>query len=528
MERERNVAVLNAANQRVRLILDNARDFAFIVTDPDGQITEWEGGAESITGWLADEVIGKSFSIIFTTEDKAMAMPETELARAKANGRAEDKRWHVRKDGARFFADGVLMRLDDDAGLFHGFAKIFRDATSVQKAEDDLRRLADDLLEANRRKTEFLATLAHELRNPLAPIRTGLEVMRLSTADLIVLERARGTVERQVNHMVHLVDDLLDVARINKGNIELKKSVVDLKTIVTNAIETSFPVIEASHHNLTVIMEDESTLLDADPIRLSQVLSNLLSNAAKYTPDGGKIVLSACADGNEAVISIADNGMGIPVESLPLVFDMFTQVERNAPFAQGGLGIGLSLVRRLVEMHGGTVTATSPGPDLGSTFIIRLPLLVKTAAETLISALESRESKQLSTGGLRLLVVDDNVDAAETLAAMLEIAGHMTEIANDGHHAIALATQFRPDVIFLDIGMPGMTGYDVAKRLRNTLGLEKVFLIALTGWGAEKDRILTKEAGFDEHLTKPASIGNINSLLSKLAENERDGSGLEG
>lgn len=518
LERERNAAVLKAANQRIRLILDNARDFAFIVTDPLGKITEWEGGAESITGWVPDEVIGQHFSVIFTIEDKALAIPETELARAMANGRAEDKRWHLRKDGARFFADGVLVRLNDDAGALHGFTKIFRDATSAQKAEDDLRRLADDLSETNRKKTEFLATLAHELRNPLAPIRTGLEVMRLVPDDATVLARARATIERQVNHMVHLVNDLLDVARITSGNIELKKMLVDLKTIVTNAIETSLPVIEAGHHNLTVTLEDDATLFDADPIRLSQVLSNLLTNAAKYTPDGGQIVLAAYIDGNEVVISIADNGMGIPAESLPLVFDMFTQIKRNNPLAQGGLGIGLSLVRRLVEMHGGTVNATSPGPDCGSTFSIRLPLTVQAEAETLFAALDSGESKQLGTEGLRLLVVDDNTDAAETLAALLEIAGHTTTVANDGHQAIALATQFRPDVIFLDIGMPGMNGYDVAKVLRKTGGLEDIFLIALTGWGAEKDRILTKEAGFDEHLTKPASIVAVNLLLSKLAK----------
>jgi PAS domain S-box-containing protein len=520
LERERNAAVLKAANQRIRLILDNARDFAFIVTDPHGKITEWEGGAESITGWVADDVIGQPFSVIFTAEDKALSIPETELARAKASGRAEDKRWHLRKGGARFFADGVLVRLDDDAGMLHGFTKIFRDATLAQKAEDDLRRLADDLEKANRRKTEFLATLAHELRNPLAPIRTGLEVMRLATDNPAVLERSRATMERQVNHMVHLVDDLLDVARITSGNIELKKALVDLKTVVTNAIEMSLPVIEAGNHHLTVTLEDETTLLDADPIRLSQVVSNLLTNAAKYTPEGGKIVLSSYTDGNEAIISIADNGMGIPVESLPLVFDMFTQVKRNSPLAQGGLGIGLSLVRRLVEMHGGAVNATSPGPDSGSTFSIRLPLAAKAEAETLFAALDSGESKQLSTKGLRLLVVDDNIDAAETLSALLEIAGHTTTVANDGHKAIALAIQFRPDVVFLDIGMPGMNGYDVAKVLRKTIGLERVFLIALTGWGAEKDRVLTKEAGFNEHLTKPVSIGTVNVLLSKLAKNE--------
>lgn len=519
MERERNVAVLNAANQRIRLILDNARDFAFIVTDPHGLITEWEGGAESIIGWQADEVIGKPFSVIFTTEDKALAAPERELARARETGRAEDKRWHLRKDGSRFFADGVLVRLDGDAGQIHGFTKIFRNATAAQNAETNLRKLAEDLSEADRKKTEFLATLAHELRNPLAPIRTGLEVMRMAIDNPPMLERARGTMERQVNHMVHLVDDLLDVARITSGNIELRKTLVDLKTIVSNAIETSLSVIEAGEHNLIVNLQDDSAVLDADPVRLSQVLSNLLTNAAKYTPNGGQIVLSVYVDGREVVISIADSGLGIPPESLPLVFDMFTQVKRNNAHAQGGLGIGLSLVRRLVELHGGTVTATSLGADQGSTFIIRLPLAIDNSDETLFAPLETDDSEKSKTGGFRVLFVDDNSDAAESLAVLLEMAGHVTQVANDGYQAITLATQFRPNVIFLDIGMPGMSGYDVAKALRSTPGLERVFLVALTGWGAEKDRLLTKEAGFDEHLIKPASIANVNRLLTMLAKN---------
>jgi PAS domain S-box-containing protein len=518
MERERNVAVLNAANQRMRLILDNSKDFAFIVTDQDGRITEWEGGAELITGWRQNEVIGQSFSIIFTPDDKALSIPEAELARAREIGRAEDKRWHLRKDGSRFFADGVLVRLDDDSGLLHGFTKIFRDATLVRQAEHDLRKLADDLSQANQKKTEFLATLAHELRNPLAPIRNGLEVMRLAADNPLVSERARETMERQVNHMVHLVDDLLDVARITSGNIELKKTYVDLKTIVTNAVETSLPVIEAGQHKLTVSLQEAPAFLDADPVRLCQVFSNLLTNAAKYTPDGGQIVLSAETDGSDAVISVTDNGIGIPLEALPLVFDMFTQVKRNSGHAKGGLGIGLSLVRRLIEMHSGTVSVYSQGIDQGSTFCIRLPLATDVGSKTLFANLETKELSIAGSKHLRLLVVDDNTDAAETLAALLEIAGHSTGVASSGYQAIELATQLRPDVIFLDIGMPGMNGYDVAKVLRSTCGLEDVFLIALTGWGTEKDRRLTKEAGFNEHLTKPASIVKVNAILSKLAE----------
>lgn len=652
MERERTAAILNVANQRMRLIFDNAKDFAFIVTDTQGRITEWEGGAESIIGWPEKEVIGEPLSIIFTPEDKVFKVPEGELARAKEQGRAEDKRWHLRKDGRRFFADGVLVRLNDDAGVHHGFTKIFRDVTATWKAEqavrtseaelraseervrlatdaaalgiwmwdgdtnrvtwendrmysivglspsspsenaaqffvdiihkedvatyrhavnvapetgafrfegrihrtdgelrwievigkvqktsdgislgilgtmaditerknveENLRRLATDLAKADRRKTEFLATLAHELRNPLAPIRTGLEVMRLASDKPEVVDRARGTLERQVEHMVHLVNDLLDVARITHGNIQLKKELVDLKKIVTSAIEASLPLIEAANHEFTVNIWSEPIPLDADPIRLCQVISNLLANAAKYTPNGGHIVLSASVYGSEVNISVRDSGIGIPAESLPLVFDMFSQVKQNLPNAQGGLGIGLSLVRSFVELHGGTVNASSPGAAQGSTFNIRLPLAVDIKSETLFAALEMDGLKESESKGFRLLLVDDNTDAAETLGALLEIAGHTIQLASDGHQAIDLAVQFRPDVIFLDIGMPGMSGYDVARALRNTPGLGQVVLVALTGWGAENDRVLAKEAGFDEHLTKPASLSMIKDLLASL------------
>ena len=316
--------------------------------------------------------------------------------------------------------------------------------------------------------------------------------------------------------MVHLVDDLLDVARITHGNVQLKKERVDLKTIVTSAVEASLPLIEAANHELTVNIPSEPITLDADPIRMSQVFGNLLANAAKYTPNGGQILLSACIEGKEVIVSVRDSGMGIPAESLPLVFDMFSQVKQGLPHAQGGLGIGLSLVRSFVELHGGTVAVSSPGADQGSTFSIRLPLAEDLRSEKLFAALETGELKKSETRCLRLLLVDDNTDASETLGALLEIAGHTIRLASNGYQAIELAAQFQPDVIFLDIGMPGMSGYEVARVLRTTPGLGYVVLVALTGWGAENDRALSKEAGFDNHLTKPASLATIKHLLSSL------------
>jgi signal transduction histidine kinase/DNA-binding response OmpR family regulator len=394
-------------------------------------------------------------------------------------------------------------------------ALLFSDITDRKRADDDLRRLATELAESDRRKTEFLATLAHELRNPLAPLSSGLQVMKLAASDAAAIERTRGMMERQVNHMVHLVDDLLDVARITTGKVDLKKERVDLQTVIASAVETSMPLIEAGRHELVVQMPDEVLLLEIDLTRVAQVVSNLLNNAAKYTPVRGRIGLSVRREGAEVVIAVSDTGIGIPPASMPTVFEMFTQVGRNMERAQGGLGIGLSLVRRLVELHGGTVTAASDGVGRGSTFTLRLPLMVDEAAAPGRTA-PVRALDDSAAPSLRVLVVDDNVDAADTLAALLEMGGHATRVANDGTQALEMAQAFRPQVVFLDIGLPGMNGYEVARRMRSTPGMESGILVALTGWGTREDRERSSEAGFDHHLTKPADMAAVENLLSGL------------
>ena len=391
---------------------------------------------------------------------------------------------------------------------------LFSDISERKRSENQLRQLADNLSEMDRRKTEFLATLAHELRNPLAPIRNGLQIMRLAADKPATVARVRDVMERQVNQMVHLVNDLLDVARITRGQIELKLERADLKTIIAGAVETSMPLIEANRHQLQLELDAQPLPLMADPTRLAQVLGNLLNNAAKYTPTGGHISLRAVRDGQEALIEVQDSGVGIPAESRASVFDMFTQVGQNMGRAQGGLGIGLSLVRRLAELHGGNATAASPGAGLGSTFTVRLPLL---AAAPATPATLAGPAIAASSGHFRVLVVDDNVDAADTLAAVLDMMGHATQVAHDGAQALALAPQFLPDVIFLDIGLPGMSGYDVARALRQTPAGAKVVLVALTGWGAENDRSQSSAAGFDHHLTKPANLLAIGELLASLS-----------
>lgn len=798
IQQERHRAALNAKDQRIRLILDNSKDYAFVVTDPNGIVTEWEGGAEAITGWRAEEAIGCSASIIFTPEDRAAGRPAFEMRMAMETGRSENKRWHLCKDGTRFFADGVMVSLNDAAGKLQGYAKIFRNATAEQlaseeilasndrlaasearvrlateaadlgiwiwnpesgqvhceneralqifdagadsigaedfsgmreparrledvlhhddfpvfqrqaimtvttgerfsfqgrfvrndgslrwvemtgrlqhaadgtphilgmvadindrkraeererqaareataaaeinakfrtffeqgsyfagvmttdgtmieanrlciemtgverkeligrkfwecgwwsrspelmetvkqgardaasgntfrkelpytaadgstrivdlilapvtdqngdilfvaptgtditsrkEAEDRLRRLAADLAEMDRRKTEFLATLAHELRNPLAPLRNGLHILQLAGNDTEMAGKTRDMMERQLLHLVHLVDDLLDVARITRGQIELKSKRVKLCSIIESAIDTCMPVIQASGHCFNVTLPDEALVVDVDPTRIAQVVSNLLNNAAKYTPQGGAIDLSVNREGSHVTIAVTDNGLGIPEDALDGVFEMFSQVACNMKRSQGGLGIGLTLVRQLVELHGGSVTVSSPGSNQGSTFKVRLPVVedMENDGNSVVSA--DCEPSSPKVHGMRVLVVDDNEDIADSMSALLSMDGYTTRVANDGMRALQIAHEFKPDAVFLDIGMPGMDGYAVAKAMRELPDMQSVMLVALTGWGAESDRVRSREAGFNEHLTKPAGLPAISGVLAKI------------
>ena len=399
-------------------------------------------------------------------------------------------------------------------------AVLFKDITERRAAEEELRRLAADLAEANRLKTEFLATLAHELRNPLAPIRSGLQLLRRtgaeSSTDAATRSRVHAIMDRQLDQLVHLVDDLLDVARVNRGQVELRRAWIDLGEVLSAAVDSSLPLIEAARHAFTLHPPAEPVRLYADPTRLTQVVSNLLNNAARYTPRGGAIALAAARDGPEAVITVSDNGIGIPADALERVFQMFTQVGDKG--AQGGLGIGLSLVRSLVELHGGSVTAASPGPGAGSTFTVRLPLAFEDAPSGSPPGSPPEAASPApapsDAASRRILVVDDNRDAADTLAALLSSMGHITAVANDGYQALRMLPGFAPQVIFLDLGMPGLSGYDVAAEIRRERGNDGVRLVALTGWGGAADRERSAHAGFDRHLTKPATLDAIEAALA--------------
>ena len=374
-------------------------------------------------------------------------------------------------------------------------------------------RLYASLREADHRKDEFLATLAHELRNPLAPIRNGLEILRRSGQLTGPAVLARDMMERQLAHMVRLVDDLLDVSRISRGKVDLRLVRLTLQSVLENALESSRSAIEASDHRLVMQLPTEPVWLDGDLTRLAQVVSNLLNNAAKYTPAGGRIELSARVEGTYAVICVADNGTGISADMLPRVFDLFAQVDHTLARAQGGLGIGLSLVKKLVELHGGDIRAESQGLGQGSRFTVRLPLALRTTDDGAAAAPPTARIG-LSDAPCRVLVCDDNVDGAESLAMMLDLLGHEVRTVHDGPAALSTVGHWRPDVVLLDIGLPGMSGYEVARQMRSDPRLRGVLLIAVTGWGTQEDQRRSARAGFDQHLTKPIEVSALESVLA--------------
>jgi signal transduction histidine kinase/CheY-like chemotaxis protein len=372
-------------------------------------------------------------------------------------------------------------------------------------------RLSDLLAEADRRN-EFLAMLAHELRNPLAPVQNALELMRLCPADRLACARARDIAAEQIQHLSRLVDDLVDVSRISHGRIRLRKEIVDLAPFVNQAVETVRNSIETHGQRLSISLPREPIQLEADPTRLVQVLSNLLNNAMKYTQEGGRIWLSAEREEHEVVLRIRDTGIGMSAELVPRVFDLFTQGERGLDRSQGGLGIGLTMVHSLVEMHGGSVIARSDGPGQGSEFVVCLPILPQSAQRLVPSP--RTPVRRDNPPSRRVLVVDDNVSTAETMAALLQMNGHELRVANDGPTAVEIAAGFNPDVVLLDIGMPGMNGYQVAKTLRQMPGLEQTLLVALSGYGQEDDLRCSREAGFHHHLVKPAPLGAVEELVA--------------
>jgi signal transduction histidine kinase len=403
-------------------------------------------------------------------------------------------------------AEARLSELNETLDL-----RVTERTTALQISDAHLR-------EANRRKDEFLATLAHELRNPLAPVRSAVQVLRLKGPENPEVQWASELIERQVQAMSRLIDDLMDVSRINQGKIDLRREPIELVDILHDAVETTRPVIDAFRHRFTMALPPEPLELDADPTRLAQAFMNLLNNAAKYSDPGGSIELTASKEAGEVVVSVKDTGIGIDAERLESVFEMFSQVETALSRSRGGLGIGLSLTQRLVELHGGTVQARSAGLGRGSEFVVRLPLAARQAEAAPAPAGSSAESVFAAPGrGLRILVADDNRDAADTMAVLLEVMGHSVRYVHDGEAAVLEAVSFEPDVVLLDIGMPKLNGYEACRKIRAHPGTASMKIIAVTGWGQPEDRLSSESAGFDHHLVKPVDPMELGELISSIS-----------
>jgi PAS domain S-box-containing protein len=475
-----------------RLLVEAVKDYAIFMLDADGTIISWNTGAERIKGYKADEIIGKHFSRFYTEEDRARNRPAHVLAAAEAEGRVEDEGWRVRKDGTRFWADVIVTALHSKEGRLTGFAKITRDMTD--------KRHMDALREREALLHEFLAMLSHELRNPLAPIANALALFPRTPAQ--EHPKLWSVIDRQMSHLTRLVDDLLDVSRLTRGKVVLKRELLGLGNLASQAIETCQPLINAKGQTVELRATTDVLPVSADPTRIVQAISNLIINSVKYTAAGGRISVATRREGDEAVVSVTDNGIGIPPALLPRIFEVFVQGDRSLDRPEGGLGIGLTVVKRLVEMHGGSVSAYSEGTQRGSEFVIRLPL----ADERHLAVARPKTAPLVAAvGKKRLLVVDDNLDFAATLATLLEVAGHDVRTVHNGTGALPAAAIYRPHAVLMDIGLPGMSGYEVAKQLRSQPEFAATTLIALTGYGQEEDRLRLIEAGFDKHLVKPIS-----------------------
>lgn len=433
---------------------------------------------------------------------------------AQGHGETEIRFRHFKTGHARWMAY-KLMTLTDEAGTPIAVGTVSQDITRRKELEDSLRQLAAELADSNRRKNEFLATLAHELRGPLAPLGNVLEIWKRSHSRED-LEMARATMQRQLGQLVRLVDDLLDLNRITHNRLELRRERVELAAVVKHALETTHPLVQAAGHQLTVTLPPEPCFLQADSVRLAQVFANLLSNSCKYTNHGGTIAVTAQRDGGNVLVSVKDNGIGIPPDKLSEVFGMFSQLDTSLAHAQGGLGIGLTLVQQLVEMHGGTVEARSSGLGHGSEFVVRLPIEASGTAAAVDGPARAKSAK-----ALRVLVVDDNVDAAVSLSMLLKLEGHEPIAVHDGTAAVEAAEKHRPDVVLLDIGLPQMNGHEVCRRLRALPNGTELVIVALTGWGQEEDRRKSKEAGFDAHLVKPVHDSTLAWLLGTLSATDR-------
>ncbi len=504
-ERRRHEDELRRSEERFRLLVDGVTEYAILTLDVEGYVTSWNVGAERIKGYKSGEILGSHVSHFYPSEAVLENKPWSDLATAREKGRTSDEGWRVRKDGTLFWANTVITALRDQDGRPYGFAVVTQDLTQ--------RRHAENMASTAQRMHEFIAMLAHELRNPLAPIRNAVALMGRKGLNDPTLESMRQTIDRQSVLLTRLLDELLDVNRISRGEFSIEREPLDVRDVLARAIETSRPLIDARAHRIDLDVPNSPVPVLGDAVRLTQAVVNLLNNAAKYTPEGGKIRLSALARGAEIEIRVADNGDGIERDMLEKVFDLFVQIDPTASNAMGGLGVGLALVRRVVELHGGSVQARSDGKGRGAEFVVRLPLSIRQ-----LQAMGVDDSTpQGALPRLRVLVVDDNKDAANSLELLLRSMEQLVCTVYDGASGIAAARTFKPDVVLLDIGMPQMNGLEVARAFRADPSLGAAVLVAVTGWGQDVDRQRASEAGFAQHYVKPLSEQVIRKILSDVS-----------
>jgi PAS domain S-box-containing protein len=509
LERRRVAVALRASERRLKAVLDNATVAVFLM-DPDRNCLYMNAAAERLTGYQLAQAQGKRLhELIHHSRPDGSPYPVEECPIDRSIPESDGQQGEevfVHADGRFYPVAFTASPIRDEQGNISGTIVEVRDVRAEKEAAEQLR-------EADRRKDEFLAVLAHELRNPLAPLRSGLDILRLLTPKDPTLARTTDMMGRQIRHMVRLVDDLLDLSRVTHGRLELRCEPVLLREVADAATEASRALIDAYGHELVFRCGDDQLAVDGDAQRLAQVISNLLSNSAKYTPPGGRITLTIEHDGDHAVISVVDTGIGIPSDSITRIFEMFSQIRSDGHQTEGGLGIGLALVRYLVELHGGTVTAKSAGVGKGSEFTVRLPTLAHfKAVDEAPAGVESNETVQVTRR--RVLVADDNADAAASLTLWLELAGHEVHIATNGQQVVALAERFRPDVIFMDLGMPQLDGLAASRKIRSQPWGQTIRIVALTGWGREEDRMRTQAAGIDLHWVKPVDPHALRRILA--------------
>jgi PAS domain S-box-containing protein len=499
------------AQARLAAIVENSDD-AIVSKSLDGMVTSWNPAAERMFGWTSAEAVGRHITLIIPGERRA---EEDEALSRIRRGEMVDHfdTMRVTKDGRLLNISLTISPIRDSTGRIVGASKIARDVTEKKRVEAELSEKLLELADVDRRKDEFLAMLGHELRNPLSAVRNAVVTARLDPSRR---DRALDIAYRQTDQLARLVDDLLDVARITRGRMTLRMETVRLGGVVERAVETTRDLVEARAHLLTLALPDEPLHVSGDPSRLEQVVVNLITNAAKYTEPGGRIEVMARREGEQAVLRVRDNGVGIAREMLSRVFDLFAQAHRGPARVEGGLGIGLTVVQRLVELHGGRVEVTSEGLGRGSEFRVSFPCVPVADA----NPVPARSAGEGHGGPVRVLVVDDNADVAEGLMMLLELLGHRVRVAHDGMAALEAVRVSVPDLMLVDIGLPGMDGYELARNVRQDSRLKGVVLVALTGYGRDEDKRKAIEAGFDEHLVKPLTVETFQKLLGRLEARE--------